>query len=157
MADNLKLPDIEHQTFIDAAPSSVYDTLTTGKGWDAWFTEGTTVDPKPGGTIRLRWRDFGVGRGTVEDGGAVLEAEQNRKFSFQWSPAGTPTTIIFTLEPLGSGTLVKLLETGYGSTATELEALIDCAVGWGEALTLLKFYLEYGVTYGVVPAGENSA
>ncbi len=32
-----------------------------------------------------------------------------------------------------------------------MEALLSYACGWGEALTLLKFYLEYGITYGDVP------
>jgi hypothetical protein len=34
--------------------------------------------------------------------------------------------------------------------------LIGCATGWGEALTLLKFYLEHGLTYGAVPAAPES-
>ncbi len=25
--------------------------------------------------------------------------------------------------------------------------MLDCASGWGEALTLLKFYLEHGIVY----------
>ena len=33
---------------------------------------------------------------------------------------------------------------------------MECAAGWGEALTLLKFYLEHGVTYGEVPPATDS-
>ena len=33
----------------------------------------------------------------------------------------------------------------------DVEAALGCAAGWGEALTLLKFYLESGTKYGEVP------
>lgn len=143
---------IEQVTFINVSPEKVYETLTTGSGWDAWFTHGTVVDPTVGGSIRLRWRDFGAQHWTTEDGGRVLCAEPNRKFAFQWSPADSPTTVTFTLEPLGKGTQLSVVETGYSPSHKDIEALIGCAVGWGEALTLLKFYLEHGITYGEVPA-----
>ena len=32
---------------------------------------------------------------------------------------------------------------------------MECATGWGEALALLKFYLEHGVVYGEVPLAED--
>jgi hypothetical protein len=35
-----------------------------------------------------------------------------------------------------------------------MEALVECAAGWGEALALLKMYLEHGVTYGRVLRGD---
>ena len=63
----------------------------------------------------------------------------------------TTTTVAFTLEPLGSGTKLTLNESGHTTSPKDLEALVDCAAGWGEALTLLKFYLEHGTTYGDVP------
>jgi hypothetical protein len=44
-----------------------------------------------------------------------------------------------------------LVEQGYKQTTSSLQACLGCATGWGEALTLLKFYLEHGITYGTVP------
>lgn len=145
----MEVPAIEHSVYINASPDEVYDTLTTGVGWDAWFTNGTTVDPRQGGEIRLRWKNFGAGHITTEDGGTVLEAVTNQKFVFQWSPSNHPTTVSMTLVPRGEGTLLTVRETGY--ELNDLKAFMNCATGWGEALTLLKFYLEYGLTYGSVP------
>ena len=54
-------------------------------------------------------------------------------------------------EPLGSGTLVTVVESGYTHRESDLKTLIDCASGWDEVLTRLKFYLEHGVTYDRVP------
>ena len=146
------VPAIEHATYIRVPPSKVYETLSTGAGWDAWFTRGTTVDPRPGGEIRLRWNNFGAGRWTTEDGGPVVEAIPDKRFAFQWSPGGCRTTVDIELKERDGGTLVELRETGYRPTSESLTDLAGCAVGWGEALALLKFYLEHNVTYGEVPA-----
>jgi uncharacterized protein YndB with AHSA1/START domain len=151
LADQNALPEIEHLVYIGVAPRQVYETLTTGEGWDGWFTDGTEVNAAPEGQIRLRWRDFGAGHWTTEDGGPVLDALPDERFVFQWSPGERPTTVSFTLEPLGPGTLVKLTESGYSASERDARAHVGCAVGWGEALTLLKFYLEHGLTYGRVP------
>lgn len=157
MAGSIQVPDIEHSTFIAAPPARVYETLTTAEGWDGWFTRGTRIDPQPGGRIHLRWENFAAGRWTLEDGGPVLGAEPNRMFSFQWYPVPSSTIVTFRLEPLGEGTLLKVTETGY--RPEDLDALVNCSVGWGEALTLLKFYLEHGNVYGGVPPepGNQSA
>ncbi|GET41981.1 SRPBCC family protein [Microseira wollei] len=157
MNSQSKLPCIEHVVYIKVSPEKVYKTLTTGEGWDSWFTQGTTVNPRPGGSIQLRWKNFGAGHWTTEDGGAVLEAETNCKFVFQWSPGENPTTVVITLKQLGEGTLLKLVESGYSPSDTDFQACLGCAIGWGEALTLLKFYLEYGVTYGEVPYEDGIA
>ena len=143
----MQIPDIQYSTYIQAPPQRVYEVLTTADGWDAWFTQGTRVDAQLGGSIRLCWSDWGLDHVTAQDGGAVLEAVPGQKFVFQWQPGDTPTTVAIELEARGSGTVVHLTETGY----TSMNGFVDCAVGWGEALTLLKFYLEHGVTYGKVP------
>ncbi len=144
------VPNVEHVTYIDAPIERVYETLTTADGWDSSFTDGTTLDSTPGGRIRFRWVNFGADRVTVEDGGPVLEIEKNRKFVFQWRPGETTTTVSFELDKLGAGTLVRLQDSGY--SIDDVETVIGCAVGWGEALMLLKFWLESGVRYGDVPA-----
>jgi hypothetical protein len=43
--------------------------------------------------------------------------------------------------------VVHLTEKGYTNTPGGRRNMLECASGWGEALTLLKFYLEHGVTY----------
>jgi uncharacterized protein YndB with AHSA1/START domain len=150
-----ELPPIEHRTYIEASPEEVYELLATAEGWDAWFTQGTTVDPRAGGSIQLRWVNFGAGRWTIEDGGAVLVADPPRRFCFQWNPCSKTTTVDILLTPAGSGTQVLLTESGYSRSDRDLKSLIDCATGWGEAMTLLKFFLENGVTYGEVPQGNE--
>lgn len=145
------LPPIRHSTYIEASPRRVYDTLTTGSGWDAWFTWGTEVEAYPGGDILLRWTNFGAQGYTGQDGGPVLEAVAPERFVFQWKPGDSTTTVEFDLAPRGAGTVVTVTESGHTTSRQDLEALVDCAAGWGEALTLLKVFLEEGLTYGEVP------
>ncbi|MEM7049208.1 MAG: SRPBCC domain-containing protein [Acidobacteriota bacterium] len=138
-------PVVEHSTYIAASPTDVYDALATGQGLDGWFTSGAEVDAREGGKIRLRWRNFGVDGIDAEDGGPVLEAEPGRVFSFQWFPAGegSASTVRFVLQPFADGTRVDVTESGFDAAAEKsLEAAMMCAVGWGEALTLLKYHLE---------------
>ncbi len=147
----MKIPDIKHSVFIEAPIEKVWQTLTTKEGWNSWFTNGTEIDLKEGGYIKLRWKNFGTSHDTTEDGGTILKVTSNKRFVFQWSPASSPTTVAFNLEKLGRGTKVLLTETGYPESERDLQACISCAIGWGEALMLLKFFLEHGITYGKVP------
>jgi uncharacterized protein YndB with AHSA1/START domain len=151
MSDEITVPPIQYNTYVDAPPQRVYETLTTAEGWDAWFTQGAEVDARPGGVMRFRWENFKVDRYTGESGGPVLEAEAPRRFVFQWTAGDSLTTIEFDLEPLGPRTVVTVTESGHTLSPKDLEALVECASGWGEALTLLKVYLEHGITYGEVP------
>ena len=141
------LPAIKHSTFIKTTPERVFETLTSAEGWDAWFTKGTTLNLGSGGEFIMRWKDWGPGRVTTEDRVKVLEIVPNEKFVFQWNMHEGGTTVTFTLEPRENGTVLQITDAGYES----MDYFMECATGWGEALTLLKFYLEHGIIYGKVP------
>jgi uncharacterized protein YndB with AHSA1/START domain len=140
---------IKHSILIRAEPKRVYEALTTAKGLDAWFTEGAKVDARPGGHITFRWKNWGPDLYTGEDGGPVLEAQPPERFIFQWHPDNSSyrTTVEITSVKSDKGTIVQLREYGYQDTPNGLKAMLDCATGWGEALTLLKFFVEHGIRY----------
>lgn len=139
---------IKQETLVRAPVAEVYRALTTAEGLDGWFTTGSTVDARPGGAIRFRWQDFGPGKVTLTDGGDVLEAVPDKRFVFRWQELlDLPTTVEIDLEPCPDGTLVRLQECGYPDTPAGLDAMLECAAGWGEALTLMKFYVEHDLTY----------
>jgi uncharacterized protein YndB with AHSA1/START domain len=141
--------EIRHSTFVRAAPERVYNGLATAQGLDGWFTDGSAVDARRGGEIRFRWRDWGPHRLTAEDGGPVLEARRPERFVFQWHPDGPAyaTTVEIDLEAREGGTVVHLREYWYEDTPSGLRAMLDCAAGWGEALTLWKYHVEHGISY----------
>ena len=77
---------IEHATLIRASRERVYNALTNPGGWNDWFTTESRIDARPGGSIWLRWRDWGPDRVNTEDSGPVLEAERPARFVSQWRP-----------------------------------------------------------------------
>ena len=144
-----RMPPIEYSTYIAAPIAAVYRALTSD--WDGWFTADSSIDARPGGSYRFRWDGFGPTNEAFELAGPVLEADGARVFSFDWGSGEGMTTVRFELTRRGEGTVVAVSESGYSWSAQDVAACLNCAAGWGEALTLLKFYLEHGVSYGTVP------
>lgn len=141
---------IAHATFVAAAPEKVYDAIATAEGLEAWFTHGATVDARRNGSILFRWKDWGPDHVTGEDGGPVLEAQRPSRFVFQWRPDQPTyaTTVELNFEARAHGTVLRVREHGYEDTPSGRRKMLECACGWGEALTLLKFYVEHGIRYG---------
>ena len=120
--------------------------ITSAAGWDAFFTTGTTIDLKSGGDCTFRWKDWGPDFYTLAAPGRVVSVERPRKFAFQWG-SDPATTITFNLSAAPGGTVIRLTEDGYVDTPEGRRSILECASGWGEALTLLKFYIEHGIVY----------
>jgi uncharacterized protein YndB with AHSA1/START domain len=141
--------EIRHSTLVRAGPQQVYNALASSEGLDGWFTRGAIVEAHPGGQITFRWLNWGPDRFTGQDSGPVLEAIPPRRFTFQWHPDNESyaTTVEVDFEPVEDGTIIRLREQGYQDTPSGRAAFVDCAAGWGEALTLLKFYVEHGIRY----------
>jgi len=141
--------DIQQRTFINVPPEKVYDTITSGDGWNAFFTHSTEIDPRPGGEMWFRWKDWGPDKYTNNSKCKVRKTDRPTLFEFEWYPAGgeITTVIRFQLEPSDGGTIVTVTESGYTDSDRARAAILSCASGWGEAVTLLKFWLEHGVRY----------
>lgn len=134
---------------VRATPERVYDAIATADGLDGWFTTSASVDARPGGEIRFRWKDWGHDHYTGENGGPVLESKRPERFVFQWrvDTDSYDTTVEINFEKVEEGTVVRLFERGYEDSPTGLKDMLARASGWGEALALMKFYVEHGVRY----------
>ena len=136
------MAEIRHATLIRSPRERVYDALTTPAGLDAWFTTDASIED---GELVWRWREWGPDRITGEDRGPILEDRPPERLVFQWrAELNPPTTVEVAFEEHADGTVVRLREHGYGGG---IAPMLECAVGWGEALTLLKFHLEHGLRY----------
>jgi uncharacterized protein YndB with AHSA1/START domain len=138
---------IRQRTYIAAPPEKVYDTITSAQKWDGFFTTGMELDPQPGGVCSFSWKDWGPDNYTLKVSGRVIEAKRPSLFTFQWGQEGNETTIRIQLDARDNGTIVTLTEDGYQDTPEGRAMILECAAGWGEAMTLLKFYLEHGILY----------
>ncbi|MCO4754501.1 MAG: SRPBCC domain-containing protein [Bacteriovoracaceae bacterium] len=142
------LEAIEYKTYIDAPVEEVFATITSAQGWDAWFTCGTYLDLESK-EIVFRWKDFGADKITTNESAEIKEFVQNERFSYSWHGGvfDQPTVVSFNLRPQNKGTLIVLEDRGYPRSEKGESWFMDCACGWGEALTLLKVYLETGYRY----------
>ncbi len=145
MLNELRLPQIFLKVPIRARPDIVYDAISTQAGLEAWLCTQALVDCRVGGMLRLCWRDFGPDLLNVEDGGEIVECNPPRVFSFQWRPGSSTTTVRFELKDLDAQTVVELTESGHTVCQEDINALVDCSAGWGEALTRLKVFVEHGI------------
>ena len=147
---NLINDEIRYATLVRAPIDRVYDGIATAAGLDGWFTSGATVDARAGGDLVFRWVDFGADQVTATAHCPILVAERPTHFTFQWQASDDPnwaSTVEFRFEPVAEGTLIRVREYGYPDSAPGLRAMLNCAAGWGEALTLWKFYLEHNIRY----------
>ena len=140
--------EIKQVTFIRVPPEKVFDALTTTEGLDGWFTSGAIVDLYEGGLIKFRWeKGDRPQEGVIEDGGPIIKINRPFEFVFQWQPDNSTyyTTVSLTFEKNKEGTLIRVSEKGFEDTPSGLNAMLGCAAGWGEALIMLKYYLEHGI------------
>jgi uncharacterized protein YndB with AHSA1/START domain len=71
------------------------------------------------------------------------------RLAFQWraDSGGYSTTAVVTFEAHEGGTWVLLTENGSEDSPVGLQDLLNRAQGWGCVLTLLKCFVEHGLTY----------
>lgn len=105
--------------------------------------------PDTGGALVFRWRNWGTADFTGEMVGEVVEHQRPDTFVFRWpvDSVGYMTTVRIDCDEHADGTLVRLVEGEYEPGEVGLQAMLNRASGWAEALTLMKFWVEHGVTY----------
>jgi uncharacterized protein YndB with AHSA1/START domain len=121
MEELMAFPDrIERTVEIAHPPAKVWAALTTAEGLSAWFGNRATIDLRPGGSAWMEW-----------DGGhaadmRVERVEEPTAFGFTWHIDGLPeddprrTYVEFTLEPVGAGTRLTVVETGFAQLPDEV-------------------------------------
>ena len=68
---------------------------------------------------------------------------------FQWkADSGTYlTTVEIDIARLEHGSVIHLVEYGYEDNQVGMQDFANRVSGWAQVLTLMKFYLEHGITY----------
>jgi uncharacterized protein YndB with AHSA1/START domain len=138
-------PDrIERTVHLAHPPAKVWSALTTAEGLAAWFGHEATIDLRPGGTARMSWSDGSTKNMRVE------RVEEPTTFGFTWQIDGLPeddarrTYVEFTLEPVGSGTRLRVVETGFAQLPPDVygKAYDAHTKGWASELGELGEHLD---------------
>lgn len=142
---------IEREIHIDASPEVVFDVVSSPTHLREWWSDEVDLDPVPGATGELRWRDEAAGR-TQSVAVTVVDAVPPRLFSFRWvypgdevATATNSLLVTFELIPSGEGTVLRLTETGFREKGWEAAVLEqqyqEHCVGWDTFLPRLGDYV----------------
>ena len=138
-------PDrIERTVEVAHSPGKVWAALTTAEGLGAWFGNEATIDLRPGGAAQLRWTDGHTVDLRVE------RVEEPTVFAFTWQLSELSdddlrrTYVEFTLEPVGAGTRLRVVESGFAQLAEDAyrKAYDSHTEGWPRELGELVDYLD---------------
>jgi uncharacterized protein YndB with AHSA1/START domain len=141
----MAFPDrIERVVEIAHPPAKVWAALTTAEGLGTWFGHEAEIDLRPGGSARLRWADGSANEMRIE------RVDEPSLFAFSWRIYGLPeddprrTHVEFTLEPVGGGTRLSVVESGFAQLPEDAHraAFGSNTKGWTDELGELVEYLE---------------
>jgi uncharacterized protein YndB with AHSA1/START domain len=141
----MAFPDrIERTVEVAHPPKKVWAALTTADGLGAWFGNEATIDLRPGGAARMRWAEGFTAQMRVE------RVEEPAVFGFTWQIYGLPeddprrTYVEFTLEPVGAGTRLRVVESGFAQLPEDAyrKAYGGNTEGWARELGELVAYLD---------------
>ena len=115
----MEFGEIERQVRIDAPPEVVFDVVSNPRHVARWWPdEATYASVEPGSAGELVFLDHNGEKAVVSF--QVVDAVPPRLFSFRWThplgerPTDTNSFLVrFELEPHGSGTLLRMTETGF--------------------------------------------
>ncbi len=107
---------VRREVAIAASPETVWELLTDPEKAPSWWGRALTLDPRPGGLLRIE-----VGTGNITSG-EFVEVDPPRRLVYTWGwesggagpelvPAGS-TTVEISLVPDGAGTKLELIHSG---------------------------------------------
>jgi uncharacterized protein YndB with AHSA1/START domain len=138
-------PDrIERTVEVAHPPRKVWAALTTAEGLGTWFGNQATIDLRPGGAAQMTWTNGSKAEMRVE------RVEEPSVFGFTWHIYGLPeddprrTYVEFTLEPVGDGTRLTVVESGFAQLPADThgKAFEGNTNGWANELGELVTYLD---------------
>ena len=141
----MAFPDrIERTVEIAHPPAKVWAALTTAEGLGTWFGNEAKIDLRPGGSAEMSWTSGHKADMRVE------RVEEPTIFGFTWHIFGLPdedprrTYVEFTLEPVGAGTRLTVVESGFAQLPEDTfrKAFDGNTQGWASELGELVDYLD---------------
>jgi uncharacterized protein YndB with AHSA1/START domain len=125
-------------------PAKVWSALTTADGLGTWFGQQATIDLRPGGSAQMSWDTGDRAEMRIE------RVEPPTVFGYTWHIYGLPeddprrTYVEFTLEPVGGGTRLTVVESGFAQLPEDAykKAYGGNTEGWASELGELVEYLD---------------
>lgn len=138
---------IEREIYVDATPEVVFEVVSSPEHISEWWTDDATYKVAPGATGELIWGD----RVDVVPM-MVVTVEPPRLFAFRWcypdgniDDAADSLLVTFELTASGTGTTIRLTETGFREMGWEVakleEQYQEHVTGWDTFVPRLGEYI----------------
>jgi uncharacterized protein YndB with AHSA1/START domain len=101
--------DVEREIDLAATPPEVWEQVADAEALGDWLDADVELELRPGGAATFRFPDGEIRRAMVR------EVEDGRRLAFTWWPltgpeVGTPTDVAITIEPRGTGSVLRVVE-----------------------------------------------
>jgi uncharacterized protein YndB with AHSA1/START domain len=139
---------IERDIHVAASPETVFKVISRPEHMREWWPDDARFASVAGAPGELTWRNADTGETNVV-AMTVVEVDPPKRFSFRWCHTGpehdgNALLVTFDLEPEGSGTTVRMTETGFREMGWEIAVLEenyrDHVSGWDHYLPKLGAY-----------------
>jgi uncharacterized protein YndB with AHSA1/START domain len=147
---------IELTRTIDASPATVFRALTDPGELSRWWTTTAESDARTGGSFAYVFEFEDPSRNHTYSGD-YHEVVADERLSYPWHTSLGETRVEVALRPVGDGTELKLVHTGWDSGDAADEALELHVEGWSFFLDNLRSTLEGGADLRVGgPMGQKT-
>ncbi len=144
---NLEYGSIEREIYVEASPEVAFEVVSSPEHISQWWSDQADFQVRPGAVGELVW-----GERAMVAPMKVVEAVPPRLFSFRWvydgdtvDDSANSLLVTFELTPSGTGTRIRMTETGFremGWEAAKLEAEYrDHVEGWDLYIPRLGEYV----------------
>ncbi|MEU7610634.1 SRPBCC domain-containing protein [Micromonospora sp. NPDC049204] len=140
---------IERDIHVDASPEVVFEVVSQPEHMREWWPDDARFESVAGAPGELIWRNADTGE-TTTVALAVVEVDPPKRFSFRWcftepDRRGSALLVTFDLTPSGTGTQIRMTETGFREMGWEIAVLEaqyqDHENGWDHYLPRLGAYV----------------
>jgi uncharacterized protein YndB with AHSA1/START domain len=149
---------IEREIHVDASPEVVFEVITSPVHLREWWPDEAVIEARPGAKGELVFCDRSSPDAQIPEV-TVVDAVPGRLFSFRWvypegveAEPGNSLLVTFELAGSGSGTLVRMTETGFRERGWEAAVLEqqyrEHVEGWDHFIPRLGRYIERLVATG---------
>jgi len=145
-------PEVVRRIEIRAPRETVFRYFTDPARFAAWWGEGSTVDPRPGGAVSIRYPNGERASGVFRE----IAPPERVVFTFGLESPGAPiapgtTTVTVTLEASARGTLLTLRHAGLPSE----EIATHFVQGWRYQLSVFSRVVTAEAHAGAASAADG--
>ncbi|HUE77821.1 MAG TPA: SRPBCC domain-containing protein [Longimicrobiales bacterium] len=123
---------------IGASPERVWRALTDPRELERWFPLEARVEPGPGGSVWLSWKNEFAGLSEI----VAWRPPHVLAYAWGWSEDAPPQVTEYVLEGDGGSTLLRVVTSGFPADASWDDMVEGTRTGWSFELRSLKAYLE---------------